>query len=40
LVGTLFALPLQWGAINLGVLEMYRAAPVISHPSLAEAAQR
>jgi hypothetical protein len=27
LVGALFALPLQWGAINLGVLDLYRAAP-------------
>ena len=26
-VGALFALPLQWGAINLGVLDLYRAAP-------------
>ncbi|MGH3573133.1 MAG: GAF domain-containing protein, partial [Pseudonocardiaceae bacterium] len=25
-VGALFALPLQWGAINLGVLDMYRTA--------------
>jgi hypothetical protein len=27
LVGALFVLPLQWGAINLGVLDLYRAAP-------------
>ena len=27
LVGALFALPLQWGTVNLGVLDMYRAAP-------------
>lgn len=27
LVGALFALPLQWGAINLGVLDLYRATP-------------
>lgn len=27
LVGALFALPLQWGAVNLGVLDLYRAAP-------------
>lgn len=26
-VGALFALPLQWGTINLGVLDMYRTAP-------------
>jgi hypothetical protein len=26
-VGALFALPLQWGAINLGVLDLYRATP-------------
>jgi hypothetical protein len=26
-VGALFALPLQWGAINLGVLDLYRSAP-------------
>ena len=26
-VGALFALPLQWGAINLGVLDLYRVAP-------------
>jgi hypothetical protein len=26
-VGALFALPLQWGAINVGVLDLYRAAP-------------
>ena len=26
-VGALFALPLQWGAVNLGVLDLYRAAP-------------
>ena len=26
-VGALFALPLQWGAINLGVLDLYRCAP-------------
>ena len=26
-VGALFALPLQWGAINLGVLDLYRAVP-------------
>lgn len=26
-VGALFALPLQWGAINLGVLDLYRGAP-------------
>ena len=26
-VSALFALPLQWGAINLGVLHLYRAAP-------------
>ncbi len=25
LVGALFALPLQWGAVNLGVLDLYRA---------------
>jgi GAF domain-containing protein len=27
LVRALFALPLQWGAVNLGVLDMYRATP-------------
>ena len=27
LVGALFALPLQWGAVNLGVLDLYRAIP-------------
>lgn len=27
LVGALFALPLQWGAVNLGVLDLYRATP-------------
>lgn len=27
LVGALFALPLQWGAVNLGVLDLYRSAP-------------
>jgi GAF domain len=27
LVGALFALPLQWGTVNLGVLDLYRAAP-------------
>jgi hypothetical protein len=26
-VGALFALPLQWGAVNLGVLDLYREAP-------------
>jgi GAF domain len=26
-VRALFALPLQWGAVNLGVLDLYRAAP-------------
>jgi hypothetical protein len=26
-VGALFALPLQWGALNLGVLDLYRVAP-------------
>jgi hypothetical protein len=26
-VAALFALPLQWGAVNLGVLDMYRVAP-------------
>jgi GAF domain-containing protein len=26
-VGALFAVPLQWGAINLGVLDLYRTAP-------------
>ncbi|WP_214402962.1 GAF and ANTAR domain-containing protein [Pseudonocardia lacus] len=26
-VAALFALPLQWGAINLGVLDLYRAVP-------------
>ncbi len=26
-VGAVFALPLQWGAINLGVLDLYRRAP-------------
>jgi hypothetical protein len=26
-VGALFALPLQWGAVNLGVLDMYRLVP-------------
>ena len=26
-VAALFALPLQWGAVNLGVLDMYRFAP-------------
>jgi hypothetical protein len=26
-VRALFALPLQWGAVNLGVLDMYRVAP-------------
>ncbi len=27
LVGAVFALPLQWGTINLGVLDLYRRAP-------------
>lgn len=27
LVGALFALPLQWGTVNLGVLDLYRTAP-------------
>ncbi len=27
LVGALFALPLQWGAVNVGVLDLYRAEP-------------
>jgi GAF domain-containing protein len=27
LVRALFALPLQWGAVNLGVLDLYRATP-------------
>jgi hypothetical protein len=27
LVAALFALPLQWGAVNLGVLDLYRIAP-------------
>jgi hypothetical protein len=27
LVGALFALPLQWDAVNLGVLDLYRATP-------------
>ena len=27
LVRALFVLPLQWGSVNLGVLDMYRAAP-------------
>ena len=26
-VGALFALPLQWGTVNLGVLDLYRIAP-------------
>ncbi len=26
-VGAVFALPLQWGTINLGVLDLYRRAP-------------
>ena len=26
-VGALFALPLQWGAVNLGVLDLYRVQP-------------
>ncbi len=26
-VGALFALPLQWGAVNLGVLDLYRCTP-------------
>lgn len=26
-VGALFALPLQWGAVNLGVLDLYRRVP-------------
>jgi len=26
-VGALFALPLQWGAVNLGVLDLYRRTP-------------
>src|SRR5262249_10876527 len=26
-VAALFALPLQWGAVNLGVLDLYRTAP-------------
>ncbi len=26
-VGALFALPLQWGTVNLGVLDLYRVAP-------------
>jgi hypothetical protein len=26
-VGALFALPLQWGVLNLGVLDLYRVAP-------------
>ncbi len=27
LIAALFALPLQWGAVNVGVLDMYRLAP-------------
>jgi hypothetical protein len=26
-IGALFALPLQWGAVNVGVLDLYRARP-------------
>lgn len=26
-IGALFALPLQWGAVNLGVLDLYRTSP-------------
>jgi hypothetical protein len=26
-IGAVFAFPLQWGAINLGVLDLYRRAP-------------
>ena len=26
-IGAVFALPLQWGTINLGVLDLYRRAP-------------
>jgi hypothetical protein len=35
-VGALFALPLQWGVLNLGVLDLYRVAPGV----LAEAQLR
>jgi GAF domain len=42
LVGALFALPLQWGTVNLGVLDLYRATPgelsnTQSHDALAAA---
>lgn len=38
LVGALFALPLTWGAVNLGVLDLYRAAPgALSRPQLRDA---
>jgi hypothetical protein len=34
-VGALFAVPFQWGAINLGVLDLYRTAPgSLSDPQL------
>ena len=33
LVGALFALPLQWGAVNLGVLDLYRAEPGALSPA-------
>ena len=31
-VGAVFALPLQWGTINMGVLDLYRRAPGSSRP--------
>ena len=31
-VGAVFALPLQWGTINLGVLDLYRTTPGLAEP--------
>lgn len=37
-VGALFAMPLQWGTINLGVLDLYRTAPgALSNAQLRDA---
>lgn len=38
-VGAVFAFPLQWGTINLGVLDLYRQVPgMLSGPQLRDAA--
>ena len=40
-VRALFALPLQWGAVNLGVLDLYRTAPGgLSDAAVARRARR